>query len=147
MNALVLLTLLNITDAFKGAGVQIMNGNNVLLVQNLRSGNWGFPKGHREPTDTTWRDTAVREVEEETGLKENIDYVICSDKPDLWGKRPYWTATGLRWGPLRMNTSEHRAIRWVHKSELRHYKMNYDLAHWYLNGTQVKCSSQLIDPR
>ena len=53
---------------FRGAGVQILHENRVLLVQNLLSGNWGFPKGHREPSDLTWRHTAVREVEEETGV-------------------------------------------------------------------------------
>lgn len=139
MNGLFLLALLTVVDAFKGAGVQIMNGNNVLLVQNLGSGNWGFPKGHREPQDQTWRDTAVREVQEETGFKENIDYVICSDAPDIWGRRPYWTAAALRWGPLRMNISEHRALRWVHTSELRSYPMNNDLLNWYSAGKPTKC--------
>ena len=121
-----------------------MNGNNVLLVQNLVSAKWGFPKGHREPQDQTWRDTAVREVEEETGLKEHIDYNICSNEPDIWGSRPYWTAAAHRWGPLRMNISEHRALRWVHRSELKNYKLNTDLLHWYRNGIQVKCSIKYI---
>jgi 8-oxo-dGTP pyrophosphatase MutT (NUDIX family) len=141
---LVLFTLLVSVAGFKGAGVQIMNDKSVLLVQSLKSGNWGFPKGHREPVDLTWRDTAVREVEEETGFKENKDYVICSNAPDLWGKRPYWTATALRTGPLRMNISEHRAIRWIPIHLLKQYDLNYDLSYWYLQGAPVKCSSQSI---
>jgi len=145
MNLPFVLTMFAVADAFKGAGVQIMNENNVLLVQNLKSGNWGFPKGHREPIDKTWRDTAVREVEEETGFKENKDYVICSNTPDLWGKRPYWTATALRTGPLRMNISEHRAIRWIPVHLLKQYDLNYDLSYWYLQGAPVKCSSKSID--
>jgi 8-oxo-dGTP pyrophosphatase MutT (NUDIX family) len=144
MYLLFFLAIFAVVDAFKGSGVQIMNDKSVLLVQNLKSGNWGFPKGHREPIDKTWRDTAVREVEEETGLKENIDYVICSAAPDLWGKRPYWTATALRTGPLRVNVSEHRAVRWMVVQSLKHYDLNYDLSYWYLQGAPVKCSSQSI---
>lgn len=141
---LVFFALLVSVTGFKGAGVQIMNDKSVLLVQNLKSGIWGFPKGHREPIDKTWRDTAVREVEEETGFKENIDYVICSYAPDIWGKRPYWTATALRTGPLRRNISEHRAVRWMAIQSLKHYDLNYDLSYWYLQGASVKCSSQTI---
>ena len=39
----------------------------VLLTKNLRGGHWSFPKGHVEPGETE-RDTAIREVREETGL-------------------------------------------------------------------------------
>lgn len=118
-----------------------MNGNNVLLVQNLLSGNWGFPKGHRELQDITWRDTAVREVEEETGLRENIHYFICSNQPDLWGRRPYWTATALRIGPLRRNVSEHRAIEWVPVKNLKRYQKNYDLTDWFEKESPIKCEA------
>lgn len=139
MNPLVFSALLQLIIGFKGAGVQIMNGDNVLLVQNLGSGNWGFPKGHREPSDLSWRDTAVREVEEETGLVEGTHYTICSEKPTLWGRRPYWTASANELGPLRMNASEHRAVKWIPLSNLKRYQKNYDLTHWYSHGHPVKC--------
>ena len=135
------LSLLATVDAFKGAGIQIMNNEKVLLVQNLRSGKWGFPKGHREPVDKTWKDTAIREVEEETGLKENIDYMICSHAPDIWGARPYWTATLLRNTPLRINRTEHRAVKWIHKNTLQQYAMNNDLRFWYVAKMPTKCSN------
>lgn len=38
-----------------------------LLVKNKKGKNWGFPKGHIEKGETE-KDTAVREVFEETGL-------------------------------------------------------------------------------
>lgn len=41
-----------------------------LIIQH-RSGHWGFPKGHVEPTETE-RQTAIREVYEETGLSITI---------------------------------------------------------------------------
>jgi 8-oxo-dGTP pyrophosphatase MutT (NUDIX family) len=137
---LVLIWLAATHAAFNGAGVQIMDGKQVLLVQNLGSGNWGFPKGHREPQDVTWRDTAVREVEEETGLKENIHYSICSEEPDQWGRRPYWTGFAHVRGPLRRNISEHRAVRWVPVAHLKDYHLNYDLAQWFFKGAAVKCT-------
>lgn len=124
---------------FRGAGVVILNENRVLLVQNLLSGNWGFPKGHREPFDLTWRHTAVREVEEETGYVEHIDYEICSDDPELWGRRPYWTATALQTPPIRVNTSEHRQGRWIPLENLRHFNLNRDLLDWYSQKCPVKC--------
>lgn len=43
-----------------------------LLIKNKRSCNWGFPKGHVESGETS-RDTAKREVLEETGL--HIDFI------------------------------------------------------------------------
>lgn len=42
-----------------------------LLIRNKRSAHWGFPKGHIEVGETQ-KDTAVREVLEETGLKIKI---------------------------------------------------------------------------
>ncbi len=45
-----------------------------LLIQNKNGGHWAFPKGHVEGTETE-KETAVREVKEETGL----DIVINTD--------------------------------------------------------------------
>ncbi|MGN0487465.1 MAG: bis(5'-nucleosyl)-tetraphosphatase [Acutalibacteraceae bacterium] len=42
-----------------------------LLIRNRRSAHWGFPKGHIEPGETD-RETAIREVLEETGLHITI---------------------------------------------------------------------------
>lgn len=43
-----------------------------LLIQNLRGGHWGFPKGHVEAGESE-RQTAEREIQEETGLRVQID--------------------------------------------------------------------------
>lgn len=42
-----------------------------LLIKNKKGNNWGFPKGHMEVYETE-RETAVREVREETGLSVEL---------------------------------------------------------------------------
>ena len=42
-----------------------------LLVKNRKGNNWGFPKGHMEMHETE-RETATREVREETGLNVRL---------------------------------------------------------------------------
>lgn len=50
---------------------RVASGVQYLLIKNKRSENWGFPKGHIEQGETE-RQTATREVLEETGLHINI---------------------------------------------------------------------------
>lgn len=61
------------TEEYEGAGLIILdwmdNQIKVLLVKGI-VGKWGFPKGKREPEEVDSRITAIRETEEETGLKE-----------------------------------------------------------------------------
>lgn len=52
-----------------------------LLIKNLRSANWGFPKGHVERGESN-EDTARREVLEETGIHIKI-------MPDFSSKSEY----------------------------------------------------------
>jgi 8-oxo-dGTP diphosphatase len=57
----------------------------VLLVHRPRHEDWSFPKGKLEPGET-WEVAAVREVEEETGLR-------CELGPEL-GRTHYDVAEG-----------------------------------------------------
>ncbi len=50
---------------------EINNTTRFLLIKNLRSSNWGFPKGHMELGEAP-EDTAKREVFEETGIRVSI---------------------------------------------------------------------------
>lgn len=59
----------------KSCGAFVLNGKKVLIVQQKKSGNYGFPKGHVEPNETE-EETAIREVKEETG----VDIEIISNK-------------------------------------------------------------------
>jgi 8-oxo-dGTP pyrophosphatase MutT (NUDIX family) len=53
------------------AGGVVLFGNAILLLKKY-NGDWVLPKGKVEP-DETIRDTALREVSEESGVKAEID--------------------------------------------------------------------------
>jgi len=50
-------------------GVVLVNFGSVLLLQ-YPQGHWGFPKGHYEESDGAYQQTALRELEEETGISD-----------------------------------------------------------------------------
>jgi len=50
------------------------NGENFFLVLKYPGGHYDFPKGHVEPEDESEKATALRELEEETGIK-NLRFV------------------------------------------------------------------------
>jgi 8-oxo-dGTP diphosphatase len=52
----------------KAAGGVVARDGRVLLVHRPRYDDWTFPKGKLEAGET-WEDAALREVEEETGLR------------------------------------------------------------------------------
>jgi 8-oxo-dGTP diphosphatase len=53
-----------------GGGVVVRDGR-VLLVHRPHYGDWTLPKGKLDPGES-WREGALREVEEETGLRCEI---------------------------------------------------------------------------
>jgi bis(5'-nucleosidyl)-tetraphosphatase len=59
----------------KSCGVVIFRRENdkieYLIIRQKNDSHWGFPKGHVEERETE-RETAIREVKEETGLSINI---------------------------------------------------------------------------
>lgn len=60
-----------------------------LLVQDAKTGKWGFPKGHREPQDACDLATAHRELFEETGLREEAYRVFESPFRIVRGSSSY----------------------------------------------------------
>ena len=65
----------------KTAGMILVNKklNKILLVKST-GGFWGFPKGHREKEDKTVLDNAIREVQEEIGIKVKHDEIVKNYK-------------------------------------------------------------------
>ena len=65
-------------EQIDGAGIAIFNETEgILLVQSRKDpNNWSIPKGHIKQNDEDLLRTAIREVYEETGLTNQIDYQI-----------------------------------------------------------------------
>ena len=55
----------------RAAGGIVVRDGSVLLVHRPKYGDWSFPKGKLEDGES-WEDGAIREVEEETGLRCTI---------------------------------------------------------------------------
>ncbi len=66
----------NSNDVIQAAGGlvwrQSARGPEVVLVHRPRYDDWSFPKGKMEAGES-WTETALREVEEETGLDVELD--------------------------------------------------------------------------
>jgi hypothetical protein len=104
MNVIDKLVLMNTIDKFnkitkpinswKGGGIILLNSNcSILLVRDTKSKKIGFPKGHYENYDKTPYDTAIRELNEETGLTEK-DFKLISEYPIL-SKNKYYFWIGI----------------------------------------------------
>jgi 8-oxo-dGTP diphosphatase len=76
------------TQTTVGVGVVIIKGDDVLLIrrgQPPREGEWSIPGGRQELGETV-KETAVREVMEETGV--TIANLKLIDVVDAFGKHP-----------------------------------------------------------
>ena len=99
----------------------------VLLIKH-RGGHWAFPKGHVENNETE-EETAVREVQEETGLTVKLDtryreMVTFSPAPRTMKDVIYFVATVIS-GVERPQLSEVSNVMWVPFSKAKRY-ITYD---------------------
>ena len=56
-------------------GIIVFDGDKVLIVKH-KGGHTSFPKGHKEKGENL-RETAIREVKEDTGIDAEIESNIC----------------------------------------------------------------------
>ena len=56
------------SDPLRAAGGVVLRGGRILLVHRPKYDDWAFPKGKLEDGES-WAAAALREVEEETGLR------------------------------------------------------------------------------
>lgn len=88
----------------------------LLLIKHVNGGHWSFPKGHVEKGETEV-ETAIREIEEETGLQVIIDptfrhVVSYSPKKDIKKDVIYFIAKAKN-ADIIPQVEEISAIRWV----------------------------------
>ena len=105
----------------KSCGIILIDDENQYLLVQLLAGHWDFPKGHVEQGETE-KETALREVLEETGLNVHIldgfQYVDSHPVPGKPGEEPdrrmltMTTCHSLRYGAFG---NDHR---WIVYAEL-----------------------------
>lgn len=115
-----------------GVGVLIKSDNKVLLVKRLQDpgkGKWSIPGG-RLKFGEKLRDAAIREIEEETGLK--IEIVRLLDVVDIFVKdrkgkvKDHYVIIDfegkITGGELKAS-SDASEVKWVDVSEINEYEL------------------------
>jgi 8-oxo-dGTP diphosphatase len=102
----------------RAAGGIVVRGGRLLLVHRPKYDDWTFPKGKAEPGESD-QDCAVREVEEETGLRCELGLELPSTHyTDSRGrpKRVRWWRMEPVGGEFTP-TGEVDEIRWLAREE------------------------------
>ena len=134
----------------KSCGFVLFHSEDFLLIQHAVKlggrGHWDFPKGHIEGSETEL-ETATRELEEETGIrdfrllddfKEKISYNIHIDSKIIPKEVIFFLAESLT-KKVRLS-SEHQNYKWLNFSSA-HNQLTYSNAKKVL----VKAKSFLYD--
>ena len=117
----------------------------VVLLYRRATQSWHLPKGTREKKETR-RDTAIREVREETGLKARIEKYLG------WLPSIYFSSSGVKIhkktyyylmepveGSFRNHDREHDQVKWVEINQARKL-----LAHTHLWEKEDKIIKKVI---
>lgn len=99
----------------------------MLLIRHKKGGRWSFPKGHVEAGETE-RQTALREIREETGLKVRLlrgyrECVCYNPRPDVRKQVVYFLAVS-DWVEPVPQEEEIRAAVWMDLDRIPH-RMRY----------------------
>jgi ADP-ribose pyrophosphatase YjhB (NUDIX family) len=120
------------TRPFVGVGIVLFRDDQVLLVKRAKppvSDNWSIPGGAQELGETV-RETALRELKEETGVDAEliglVDVVDGITRDDSGGVKYHYTlvdfAAEWRAGEAAAD-DDLAAVQWVKVAELDRYKM------------------------
>ncbi|WP_131737880.1 NUDIX hydrolase [Actinomadura roseirufa] len=114
------------------------DGPEVALIHRPRYDDWSFPKGKVDKGEHVLR-TAVREIEEETGVVARLGRRLPTVAYSIDGRPKtveYWAARAVAEGALRPNDEVDRLV-WlpVAEAEARlSYQHDIDLLHEFLGG-------------
>ena len=108
------------SDRVDAAGGVVERDGRVLLVHRPRYDDWTFPKGKLDPGES-FEDAALREVEEETGVRCTLGRELPSIRYEVNGRPKlvrYWVmAPGADLGFAPNDETDD--LRWVTPDEAR----------------------------
>jgi 8-oxo-dGTP diphosphatase len=102
----------------RAAGGVVVRGGEVLLVHRPRYDDWTLPKGKLD-ADETWEAAALREVEEETGVRARLVSELPSVEYEVRGRPKrvrYWVMEVEEDAGLEPN-DEVDELRWLAPAE------------------------------
>jgi 8-oxo-dGTP pyrophosphatase MutT (NUDIX family) len=113
--------LVDAQGRIRAAGGVVVRDGAVLVVHRPRYDDWSFPKGKADHDGEPDEDTALREVQEETGLRcelgEPLPAVTYTDHQGRRKIVRYWCMREAR-GAFR-RSDEVDEIRWLSPAEAR----------------------------
>jgi 8-oxo-dGTP diphosphatase len=123
-----------VSDRVDAAGGVVERDGRVLLVHRPRYDDWSFPKGKLDPGES-FEDAALREVEEETGLRCTLGRELPSAEYEVRGRPKlvrYWLMTPESEPGFEPN-EETDELRWVTPDEAREL-LTYDRDRYVLSA-------------
>jgi 8-oxo-dGTP diphosphatase len=109
-----------VSDRVDAAGGVVERDGRVLLVHRPRYDDWTFPKGKLDPGES-FEDAALREVQEETGLRCSLGRELPSTRYEVNGQPKlvrYWLMAPTAEVEFTPN-DETDGVRWVTPDEAR----------------------------
>ena len=106
------------SERTEAAGGVVVRDGKVLLVHRPRYDDWTLPKGKLDPGETS-EDAALREVEEETGVRCSLGRELPSTHYEVNGRPKrvrYWLMAPESETPFEVN-DETDDVRWVTPDE------------------------------
>jgi 8-oxo-dGTP diphosphatase len=107
-----------VSDRIEAAGGVVVRDGLVALVHRPRYDDWTLPKGKLDPPES-FEEAAVREVQEETGLRGRLVRELPATNYNVTGRPKivrYWLMDVEHEGPFVPN-DETDQLRWVAPDE------------------------------
>jgi 8-oxo-dGTP diphosphatase len=115
-----------VSERVDAAGGVVVQDGRIALVHRPRYDDWSFPKGKLDPGES-FEDAALREVEEETGLRCSLGRELPAIRYEVNGRPKlvrYWLMTPQ--GELAFEPNDETdELRWATPDEARRL-LTYD---------------------
>jgi 8-oxo-dGTP diphosphatase len=74
-----------VPDEIRAAGGVVMRDGHIAIVHRPRYDDWSLPKGKLDPGES-WEEAALREIEEETGLRCRLEEELAPTHYEARGR-------------------------------------------------------------